>query len=167
MDLIKLVPDYLDYCQYQKNLSSDTLKAYRIALAQFSVYWAGTDGALTRGNLTSYIVLLQKRYQPRTARRKTASLKAFFGWLTYMELLENDPFQKLRVKFNEPKILPARSPFTCSQTSYPKSIRPFRRGNGWRCGTRRCWNYFLPLGCGSQSSARCPRKPLIWRLAVS
>jgi len=56
--------------------------------------------------MAPYIVLLQKRYQPRTARRKTASLKAFFGWLTYMELLENDPFQKLRVKFNEPKILP-------------------------------------------------------------
>ena len=112
MDIVQLIPDYLDYCHYQKNLSADTLKAYRIDLNQFAVYWAGTDGAPTRGNLAQYVVVLQKQFQPRTARRKTASVKAFFGWLIYMELVEFDPFQKLRVKFNEPKILPRTIPLT-------------------------------------------------------
>ena len=112
MNIVQLIPDYLDYCHYQKNLSADTLKAYRIDLNQFAVYWAGTDGAPTRGNLAQYVVVLQKQFQPRTARRKTASVKAFFGWLIYMELVEFDPFQKLRVKFNEPKILPRTIPLT-------------------------------------------------------
>ena len=78
MNIVQLIPDYLDYCHYQKNLSADTLKAYRIDLNQFAVYWAGTDGAPTRGNLAQYVVVLQKQFQPRTARRKTASVKAFF-----------------------------------------------------------------------------------------
>lgn len=110
MNIAQLISDYLDYCHYQKNLSADTLKAYRIDLAQFAAYWASTDGAPTRENLAQYVVGLQKQFQPRTARRKTASVKAFFGWLVYMELLEFDPFLKLRVKFNEPKILPRTIP---------------------------------------------------------
>lgn len=112
MNLTAWISDYLEYCRYQKNLSADTLKAYRIDLAQFADYWAETDGSPTRVNLAPYIMRLQKRYQPRTARRKAASLKAFFGWLAYMEFLETDPFQKLRVKFNEPKILPRTIPLS-------------------------------------------------------
>lgn len=128
MNLTAWISDYLEYCRYQKNLSADTLKAYRIDLAQFADYWAETDGSPTRVNLAPYIMRLQKRYQPRTARRKAASLKAFFGWLAYMEFLETDPFQKLRVKFNEPKILPRTIPLSLLSGLLSEAYRAVHAG---------------------------------------
>ena len=107
------IQEYLDYCKYQKNLSDDTLKAYRIDLRQFAAFWAGTDRTFTRTNVSSYIVHLQKTFQPRTAKRKAASLKAFCFWREYMDLLERSPSASLRVKFNEPLILPRTIPVDC------------------------------------------------------
>lgn len=130
MNFVTWISNYLDDCRFQKNLSTDTLKAYRIDLSQFAAYWAGTDGEVTRGNLTAYITQLQKRYQPRTVRRKTASLKAFFGWLTYMEVLEDDPFQKLRIKFNEPKILPRTISLSLLSDLLSEAYQAARAGEG-------------------------------------
>ncbi|MPM43551.1 Tyrosine recombinase XerC [bioreactor metagenome] len=110
MELNTLIPEYLGYCQYQKNLSGDTLKAYRIDLAQFATYWRLTDGVFNRSNLSGYVVYLQKTFQPRTAKRKAASIKAFCFWLEYMELLEQNPFATMRIKFNEPQTLPRTIP---------------------------------------------------------
>lgn len=106
MEVLTLIHEYLDYCEFQNNLSESTLKAYRIDLTQFAAYWSGTDGEFSRANISGYIVHLQKGFQPRTAKRKAASLKAFCFWLEYMEYLEHTPFASLRVKFNEPKTLP-------------------------------------------------------------
>ncbi len=110
MEVSTQIQNYLDYCKYQKNLSNDTLKAYKIDLGQFASFWIGTDGELNRNNISNYIVHLQKSFQPRTAKRKAASLKAFCFWLEYMELVERSPFSSLRVKFNEPQILPRTIP---------------------------------------------------------
>lgn len=110
MELNSHVKDYLDYCKFQKNLSLDTLKAYQIDLFQFVSYWNSTSGEFSRTNISGYIVSLQKAFQPRTAKRKTASVKVFCNWLEYMEFLEHNPFTTLRVKFNEPYILPRTIP---------------------------------------------------------
>lgn len=110
MEILSLVHEYLDYCKYQNNLSNSTLKAYQIDIAQFSVFWAGTNGEFSRANISSYIVHLQRTFKPRTAKRKAASLKAFCFWLEYMEVLEYNPFASLRIKFNEPQTLPRTIP---------------------------------------------------------
>lgn len=99
--------NYLEYCQYQKRLNAKTLKAYRIDLTQFHNKIPTTDILkITPGILESFIADLHQEYKPKTVKRKIASLKAFFHYLEYRELIEQNPFNKIHVKFREPVILP-------------------------------------------------------------
>lgn len=97
---------YLLDCQYQKGLDSKTLKAYRIDLEQFSMFIAQNSLELTREGLVAYISDLHQQYQPRSVKRKIASVKAFCGYLEYEELIGENPFLRLRLKLNPPLILP-------------------------------------------------------------
>lgn len=102
----QLITNYLDYCHFQKNLNIKTLKAYQIDLTQFSLYFQTTDMQLNRTNLSSFITHLHKTFKPKTTKRKIASLKAFIGYLEYEEIIFENPFNKLKVKFMEPLLLP-------------------------------------------------------------
>lgn len=105
------VSRYLEFCQYQKRLDSKTLKAYRIDLKQFSLQINTNDiSAISSETLERYIAALHQNYKPKTAKRKIASLKAFFHYLEYKDLLSVNPFHKIIVKFREPMILPKTIP---------------------------------------------------------
>lgn len=108
--LEEMLQNYLEYCQYQKNLNEKTLKAYRIDLKQFSGFMLTTDGQLSRTNLNIYISYLHRLYKPKSAKRKIASLKAFFSYLEYEELFTENPFSRLKVKYQEPFLLPRTIP---------------------------------------------------------
>lgn len=110
------ISQYLLFCRYQKNLDPKTLKAYRIDLLQFSSFMEERQLELKRENLMLYISDLHKHYQPRSIRRKIASIKAFCGYLEYEELIEEDPFAKLRLKLNAPLILPRTIPLSVIET---------------------------------------------------
>ena len=106
-----LIENYLEYCKYQKRLDSKTLKAYRIDLRQFSEQLCSTDLAdITQFTLETYITTLHQKYKPKTVKRKIASLKAFFHYLEYREIISNNPFYKIQLKFREPIILPKTIP---------------------------------------------------------
>lgn len=103
--------NYLEYCQHQKRLDSKTLKAYRIDLRQFSSQISNMDVAdITPYILEDYISGLHQQYKPKTAKRKIASIKAFFHYLKYRDLITQNPFNKIQVKFREPVILPKTIP---------------------------------------------------------
>lgn len=103
--------NYLEFCRFQKRLDSKTLKAYRIDLTQFTHQVSvGDISAITPDILEKYIVKLHQTYQPKTVKRKIASLKAFFHYLEYRDLIEKNPFNKIQVKFREPVILPKTIP---------------------------------------------------------
>ena len=101
---------YLQDCEYQKGLDSKTLKAYRIDLTQFIVFMEQGNQQLDRDGVMAYIASLHQSYKPRSVRRKIASLKAFCGYLEYEGLLEENPFNKLRLKLDPPLILPRTIP---------------------------------------------------------
>ena len=102
---------YLEYCQQQKRLDAKTLKAYRIDLAQFNGFIQTTDlEKNTPQMLESHIADLHKKYKPKTVKRKLASLKALFHYFEYRELIDQNPFNKIRVKFREPVTLPKTIP---------------------------------------------------------
>lgn len=105
------ITEYLDYCKYRKRLDSKTLKAYRIDLAQYSTYASSLPNYLTRECVDQFITKLHKQYKPKTIKRKIASLKAFFHYLEYKEVLNKNPFHKLDIRFREPKLLPKTIPF--------------------------------------------------------
>ena len=103
--------NYLEFCQFQKRLDPKTLKAYRIDLTQFMNQISVNDvSAITPDLLEKYIITLHQAYQPKTVKRKIASLKAFFHYLEYRDLIEKNPFNKIQVKFREPVILPKTIP---------------------------------------------------------
>ncbi len=109
-DLQHGISQYLRDCKYQKGLDPKTIKAYRIDLAQFSAFMVDGNWSLTREGVMAYISDLHQRYKPKTIRRKIASVKAFCGYLEYEELLETNPFSRLRLKLSAPLILPRTIP---------------------------------------------------------
>ena len=103
--------NYFEFCQFQKRLDHKTLKAYRIDLTQFIRQISVNDISLITPNiLEKYIATLHQTYKPKTVKRKIASLKAFFHYLEYKDLIEKNPFNKIQVKFREPVILPKTIP---------------------------------------------------------
>ncbi len=105
-NLTLLTKQYLDYCQYQKKLNGKTFKAYRIDIVQFQQLVEKMDGCLTKNNLSQYATYLHKTYKPKTIKRKIACIRAFFHWMECEEILQENPFSKINLKFHEPKTLP-------------------------------------------------------------
>lgn len=105
-DLTSLAKQYLDFCQYQKKLNGKTLKAYGIDITQFQQMIEKMDGCLTKNNLSQYATYLHKTYKAKTIKRKIACIRAFFHWMEYEEILQENPFSKINLKFHEPKTLP-------------------------------------------------------------
>lgn len=112
MDTMKTsIKNYLEYCDKQKCLDEKTLKAYKIDLNQFVSYICSSDITdISTNILEEYIGILNNTYKPKTVKRKIASAKAFFHYLEYKEILNNNPFNKLQLKFREPIILPKTIP---------------------------------------------------------
>ncbi len=111
------ISNYLDYCQYQKNLDTKSLKAYQIDLKQFSQQNVTIKiSDITTDMLEKYIATLNKEYKPRTVKRKIASIKAFYSYLEYKEYIEKNPFNKVKVKIREPVILPKTIPLYTVET---------------------------------------------------
>jgi site-specific recombinase XerD len=115
IELKNQIYNYLDYCRYQKNLNTKTLKAYNIDLEQFIKFTNEEHYELNRSGLSYYISLLHKNYRPKSVKRKIASLKAFCCYLEYEELIEENPFARMKVKFQEPFILPKTIPINIIQ----------------------------------------------------
>lgn len=108
-ELTKEISRYLDYCQHQKRLNAKIIKAYSIDLTQFRFRMASADYT-AKSELSGYITYLHKTFTPNTAKRKLASVKAFFGYMEFEEVIPDNPIKKIKTKFQEPKMLPRTIP---------------------------------------------------------
>ena len=114
--LNQYITEYLEYCKYRKRLNQKTLKAYRIDLTQYNNYLNETSMFHSKTNLDKYITYLHTQFKPKTVKRKIASLKALFHYLEYTEVLIENPFSKLDIRFREAKLLPKTIPFHSIRT---------------------------------------------------
>lgn len=106
--LSTLISDYLEMCEFEKRLSPDTIKAYRIDLNQFSIF---TNNDLAgKEILSQYIKYLNQHFSPRSAKRKMASVRAFYHELSINETIQANPFDKLHVHIQSPQQLPRTIP---------------------------------------------------------
>lgn len=105
------IAEYIEYCEYRKRLDSKTLKAYRIDLRQFEAFCINLPDCFAKSTVDDFITSLHKQYKPKTVKRKIASLKAFFHYMEYRELLTENPFSKIDIRFREAKLLPKTIPF--------------------------------------------------------
>ena len=99
MNLQEKVKPYLEYCIYRKELDAKTIKAYRIDLTQFFFYVQSDEPE--KEAIEQYITELHKKYKQKTIKRKIASIKAFYSYLEEEELVEQNPFRTIKVKFTK------------------------------------------------------------------
>lgn len=98
------ITDYLDACEFEKKLSPNTIKAYRIDLRQFAEFTEQKSADLEI--LNQYIKHLNQHFAPRSVKRKLASVKAFYHHLEISGVLEVNPFNKLQIRIHAPRQLP-------------------------------------------------------------
>ena len=111
MNVLKnLIEEYMVYCEFRKKLDSKTIKAYKIDLKQFYEYVQKHGAYTSKNTINNYILSIHQKYQSKTIKRKLASVKAFFKYLTYEEILELNPFDKIDIRFREPQRLPRTIP---------------------------------------------------------
>lgn len=109
-NLNEYIEEYIEYCKFRKRLDKKTLKAYSIDLKQYDDF-SHDSSCMSKNTLDQFITILHKQYKPKTVKRKIASLKAFFHYMEYQELIDENPFSKLDIHFREPKFLPKTIPF--------------------------------------------------------
>jgi integrase/recombinase XerD len=104
------INEFIFHCQYEKNLSGKTIKAYKIDLKQFLEFQ--NIITLDIEDIDKYILktyiqnLFDKNLKEKTIKRKLATLKAFFNYLEFDEQIIVNPFRKIKVSIKEPKRLP-------------------------------------------------------------
>lgn len=98
------IKQYLSACKFEKKLSADTLKAYRIDLIQFAAF--AKDDIIDKALLGKYVAYLNQNFAPRSVKRKIASVRAFYAALTESEMIDENPFQRFHLHIVYPKELP-------------------------------------------------------------
>ncbi len=136
MNVQEGVTGYLEYCRLRKELDAKTLKAYRIDLRQFFDFLDCDEP--NKSEIERYITELHKNYKQKTVKRKIASMKAYYSYLEEEELIRENPFHRIRVKFKETIVLPRLIPRkdieellnymyscldNCTQATYQSVIR--------------------------------------------
>ncbi|MCC8145866.1 MAG: tyrosine-type recombinase/integrase [Bacteroidales bacterium] len=111
MDINEVIKGFLFHCQFEKNLSSKTLRAYTTDLEQFATYIKGTEDekrfkSMTKDRLKSYLQKISN-LKPKTIKRKVASLKAMLNYLEYEDDNYINPFRKIKVRLKEPRLIPS------------------------------------------------------------
>lgn len=108
MTLQEAIKRFKFHCTYEKNLSSKTMRAYDIDINQFlEKFITYKIKKISKFDLKDYVENLYiYSYKIKTIKRKIAVLKAFFNYLEFEELIDINPFRKLKLSLKEPKLLP-------------------------------------------------------------
>lgn len=105
------IENYLIVCRDLKGLSPLTLKAYKIDLRQFNASMKHKN-CLSKECIIEYIDLLHKQYKPKSAKRKIACIKAFYHYMEMENIIDINPFHKIKIKHKEPVVLPKTIPLS-------------------------------------------------------
>lgn len=124
--LPSLIADYLEAGKYEKQLSPDTIKAYRIDLRQFVDF---TEGAWAdKDMLDRYIKYLNQHFAPRSVKRKLASVRAFYHEMEMSGELAENPFDKLHIRIHSPQQLPRIIPEQIVQALLQSAYDAYTQG---------------------------------------
>ena len=162
MTLQHYINNYLEYCRYRKRLDHKTLKAYQIDLNQYNNFCSEVPQCLTKEILDNYITYLHKNFKTKTVKRKIASLKAFFHHMEYKDIIQENPFSNLEIRFREAKLLPKTIPLhhiqsflTTLYTQKEMAVTEYQK----RCCIRDIAVIELLFATGMRISELCSLKP--------
>lgn len=103
---------FLKYCQLQRRLSPDTVKAYGLDLKDFIKFLMNLQPVIivvmmiTRQILQEYVSYLNENFAVKTVRRRIASIRSFFNYLEAEEVIETNIFDKFHLNMKEPYRVP-------------------------------------------------------------
>ena len=109
MTLHESIDLFLEHCEFEKNLSENTLQFYKIDLIQLLDFLktesiVSTD-QIDKKVIKAYVQTLSK-FKPRTIKRKVASSKAYLNFLEFEDYILVNPYRKIKVRFKESMQLP-------------------------------------------------------------
>lgn len=133
-----LIAQYLSYCKYEKGLGAKTQKAYNTDLLQFADYILDRESGLSKDNLQVYLTELHRRYKIKSVKRKIASLKAFFNYLEYEDILPDNPLNRMRIKLHEPFLLPRTISLETVDLLLQCAYKQKQSSNSTPCQVRTC-----------------------------
>lgn len=110
------VEKYLLVCRNTKGLSPLSIKAYKTDFKQYCEYM-NLHNPICKEDISAYIDLLYKQYKPKSANRKIACIKSFYKYMEMENIIEDNPFHKIRIKHKMPILLPKTIPL-----NYVKNI---------------------------------------------
>jgi integrase/recombinase XerD len=110
-DLLPHIEEYLVYCKLEKTLSELTLRAYENDLSQFAIFIKHVhqiDGLedIDKEIFRSWLRHILQILKPKSAKRKMASVNAFFNHLEYEEIIVVNPLRKTRIRIDPSQDLP-------------------------------------------------------------
>jgi integrase/recombinase XerD len=113
---------FLNHCEFERNFSGHTVKAYRLDLGQFTRFTVQQSNAnraaqVDRSFLREYTRTLH-HYKPRTQRRKLAAVKSLFAFLEREGVVESSPARNLRLDIRLGRILPRTVSLSTLQTFF-------------------------------------------------
>ena len=104
--------NYLQYCEFHKALSRNTIRAYKIDVKHFVSFLEKHNlkeeatSKIGKEIIQLYVDEVLAQYAPRSCKRKIACIKAFFNYLEFEDIIPVNPFRKLRIKIREAQTLP-------------------------------------------------------------
>lgn len=107
-----LTDSFLDYLQYERNYSEETIKSYREDLRQFEEFARGEIGDSAPSEVKAELVrewivsLMDRGYTSTSINRKLSSLRSFYKFLLRKGEVAVNPLQKITGPKNK-KPLPA------------------------------------------------------------
>ena len=112
MSLARWTTKFLNYCMVERQLSENTVQAYRYDLADFGE-WLPTPrklAAITTDTLRDYLenMSTERRLSAGTVRRRMACLRSFFRYLDE-EKVRTDPFFGWRLRLPDRYDLPVQT----------------------------------------------------------
>lgn len=159
--LVDQISHYLRACELEKNLSADTLKAYRIDLNQFAAF--AQEDSVDKALLGRYAAHLNQRFAPRSVKRKLASVRAFYSALEEQELIAENPFRRFQLHISYPKELPRVVPIEAVKTLLQNAYRQYQ-GGGDRWALRDTLVLELLFDTGMRVSELCGLTPETFQL---
>ena len=121
MNELNHIEDFLTHLKLNRNLSSNTISAYRTDLKEFAEYKQLMTA--TRKDVENYVALLSKDNAPASICRKIAALKSFYRWAVNQKLSSENIAENIDL----PKI-PKRVP-TVLNTKQVKEMLKSITGN--------------------------------------
>lgn len=102
--------DFIVFCRIQRQLSDNTIRAYRQDLASFTKFCVKTSNNEVQNGETilEYVEFLSKvkELSPSTVKRRILTLQAYFKWLKDSDRVDRSPFDDLVLELRVPQRLP-------------------------------------------------------------